>query len=121
MKKSRFLWLALFALIGVLILSGCGLTTSTATSTGNNPTTLIIILVLIFAVFYFLTIRPQRKRQKEQQKLIEELKKGDRIITIGGLYGVIESTDGESIVISLESGATVRIVKSAVHHKINTD
>ena len=119
MKKFKILSLALSVLVGILLLSGCTAASTTGTTGGSDTITLIVVLVLIFAVFYFLTIRPQRKRQKEQQKLIEELKRGDRIITIGGLYGTIESTDEESIVIKLESDATVRIVKSAVHHKIN--
>ncbi|MBN1366863.1 MAG: preprotein translocase subunit YajC [Dehalococcoidales bacterium] len=63
---------------------------------------------------YLLMIRPQRKRQKEQQRMMEELQKGDDIITASGIYGRIESMDENSFVIKVESGATMRIVRSAV-------
>ncbi|OGO06212.1 MAG: preprotein translocase subunit YajC [Chloroflexi bacterium RBG_13_56_8b] len=75
---------------------------------------MIVFLVLIFAMFYFLMIRPQRKRQKEHQKMMEELKRGDRVITAGGIYGVIESVSEDSVVIKVESGTTLRLAKSSV-------
>lgn len=118
--NSRLIWLALAAMAGVLALSGCLAPATGTTETGSSATQniyLIVVMVAIFAIFYFLTIRPQRKRQKEQQKLIEELKKGDRVITIGGLYGTVESNDEESVTLKVESG-TIRVVKNAIHHKI---
>jgi preprotein translocase subunit YajC len=75
---------------------------------------MIVFLVLIFAMFYFLMIRPQRKRQKEHQQLMEELRRGDRVVTVGGIYGVIESVSEDSVVIKLESGATMRVAKGSV-------
>lgn len=75
---------------------------------------MIVFLVLIFAMFYFLMIRPQRKRQKEHQQLLEELRRGDRVITAGGIFGVIESVSEDSIVIKVESGATMRVAKGSV-------
>jgi preprotein translocase subunit YajC len=62
-------------------------------------------------------IRPQRKRQKEQQKMMSELQKGDDVITTAGIYGRIESIDDSSIVIKLESGGTMRVVRNAVSGK----
>lgn len=53
---------------------------------GFDPTP-IIIVVLIFGAFYFFMIRPQRKKQKEHQELIRELRKGDKVVTAGGIYG----------------------------------
>lgn len=75
---------------------------------------LIIFLALIFAVFYFLMIRPQRRRQKETQTMLQQLQKGDRVVTAGGIYGEIESMDETTIVIKVESGATIRVAKSSV-------
>ena len=75
---------------------------------------LIIFLVLIFGVFYFLLIRPQRKRQKQHDELVQELQKGDRVITAGGIYGVIESISDESVVMKIESGVTIRVAKGSV-------
>ena len=75
---------------------------------------LIIFLVLIFGIFYFLLIRPQRKRQKQHDALVQELQKGDRVITAGGVYGVIESISDESVVMKIESGVTIRVAKGSV-------
>ena len=76
--------------------------------------TIIIFLALIFGVFYFLMIRPQRKKQKEHQEMVQELRKGDKVVTAGGIYGQIESLDQESIVLKVESGATMRIARGSV-------
>ena len=75
---------------------------------------MVIFLVVIFALFYFTMIRPQRKRQKEHQSMVQELQKGDRVITAGGIYGTIDSLSEDSIVIKIESGATIRIARGSV-------
>ncbi len=76
--------------------------------------TIIIFLVVIFGIFYFLLVRPQRKRQKQHETLVQELQKGDRVITAGGIYGQIESLSDESIVIKVEGGTTIRVARSSV-------
>jgi len=80
---------------------------------GFDPT-LIIFLIAIFAVFYFLMIRPQRRRQREHEALMQELQKGDKIITAGGIYGEIESIEEHSIVMKVESGASLRVAKGSI-------
>ncbi|MDD2252326.1 MAG: preprotein translocase subunit YajC [Dehalococcoidales bacterium] len=75
---------------------------------------LVIFMVLMFAMFYFLIIRPQRKRQQEHQALLASLNVGDKIITIGGIHGVIESMKEDSVLIKLESGATVRMSRASI-------
>lgn len=75
---------------------------------------LVVFMVLMFAMFYFLIIRPQRKRQQEHQALLASLNVGDKIITIGGIYGVIESMKEDSVLIKLESGATVRMSRASI-------
>jgi len=81
---------------------------------GGFDWTIIIFLVLIFGVFYFLIIRPQRRRQKQHDELMLELKRGDKVITTGGIYGVVESLSDDSIVIKIESGATLRVARGSV-------
>ncbi len=76
--------------------------------------TIIIFLLLIFGVFYFLIIRPQRSRQKKHDVLMQELKRGDRVITSGGIYGVVESLSDDSVVLKIESGASIRIARDSV-------
>jgi preprotein translocase subunit YajC len=118
MNKTRVLTLALMAvlLITALVFTvGCFPTEAPAEGEGGGfDWTIIVFLVLIFAIFYFLLIRPQRKRQKQQQQLMEALKRGDRVITAGGIYGVVESVSEDSVLIKVESGATMRVAKSSV-------
>jgi len=72
-------------------------------------------LIAIVVVFYFFMIRPQMKKAKEQKKYIEALKKGDKILTIGGIYGkIVEVREDESIIIEVEDGSKMRISKNAV-------
>jgi len=118
MKKTRLSALALMAVLlttALVFMAGCFPTETPAEGEGGGfDWTIIIFLVLIFAIFYFLLIRPQRKRQKQQRELMEELKRGDKVITAGGIYGVIESVSEDSILIKVESGATMRVSKSSV-------
>lgn len=72
-------------------------------------------LVAIVVVFYFFMIRPQMKKAKDQKKYIEALKKGDKILTIGGIYGkVLEVRDDNTIIIEVEDGGKLKITKNAV-------
>ena len=86
--------------------------------TGDSSTLIMLgFLVFMFVVFYFLIIRPQRKRQQDQQAILAALKPGDRIITIGGIYGQIENMNEDSLVIKVESGTNIRIARQAVAYK----
>jgi preprotein translocase subunit YajC len=71
-------------------------------------------LILIMVVFYFFFIRPQMKKAKEQRKYREALKKGDQIITIGGIHGKIVEVRDTTILIEVEGGNKLLIEKSAV-------
>jgi preprotein translocase subunit YajC len=119
--KSKIISLVLsgILLFSLLLTTGCLTGTATtntdgSTSGGGFDWTLIVFIVVIFGLMYLLMIRPQRKRQKEQQKLMEELKRGDDVLTTSGIYGKIESVEETSFVLKLESGATMRVVKGAV-------
>ncbi len=116
MNKRKILTLALIAglLITVLVFIGGCLYPTEGEEGGGFDYTIIIFLVLIVAMFYFLMIRPQRKRQKEHKQLMEELRRGDRVITAGGIYGTVESVSEDSIVIKVESGTTMRVAKGSV-------
>ena len=75
---------------------------------------MIGLLVVIFAMFYFVMIRPQRKRQKEHQEMMQGLQKGDRVITAGGIYGTIDSISEDTVVIKVEGGTTLRVARGSV-------
>lgn len=79
-----------------------------------SPLMQILPLFLIILVFYFFMIRPQMKKAKEQKKFVENLKKGDKILTIGGIYGKVVDTDDTTILMETEDGSRMRITKSAV-------
>ncbi len=81
---------------------------------GGNPIMQMLPLILIIIVFYFFMIRPQMKKAKEQKRFVENLKKGDKILTIGGVYGKVVEVDDTSILMETEDGSKMRIAKSAV-------
>ncbi len=82
---------------------------------GGNPIMQILPLVLIIVVFYFFMIRPQMKKAKDQKKYIEALKKGDKILTIGGIYGkIVELREDATIIMEVEDGSKMKISKNAV-------
>ena len=74
-----------------------------ATGTGMSSWIMIIYLVVIFGAMYFLMIRPQKKKQKEEQKMRENLQVGDEIVTIGGIYGRVISLKEDTFVIESQS------------------
>ncbi len=72
-------------------------------------------LIAIVVVFYFFMIRPQMKKAKETKKYIEGLKKGDKILTIGGIYGkIVEVREDATIIMEVEDGSKMKISKNAV-------
>ena len=80
----------------------------------GSPWFLVILLALMVGMFYFLMIRPMRQREKKHDQMVEELKKGDKVITAGGMYGEVESIDEDSVVLRVESGAKIRVTKGGV-------
>lgn len=81
---------------------------------GGGGNGFFIMLGLMFIVMYFFMIRPQAKRAKKQQQFREELKKGDRIITTGGIHGKISEVRDTAFVIDTEGGGKLKIEKSSV-------
>ncbi|WP_247231986.1 preprotein translocase subunit YajC [Telluribacter sp. SYSU D00476] len=74
----------------------------------------IVMWVGIIGVFYFFMIRPQQKKQKEQKQLLENLKKGDSVVTIGGLHGKIYSVEATTVTLELDKGIKMTFEKSAI-------
>ena len=72
-------------------------------------------LVLIFVVFYFLLIRPQQKKAKEHRATLEALRRGDKVVTGGGIIGTVVRTDGaDEVSIEIAEGVRVRVVRSTI-------
>ena len=73
-----------------------------------------IMMILIFVVFYFFMIRPQTKKQKELQKQREAMKKGDKVVTAGGIYGEIKEVQDAAFIITIAKEVTIKVSKESV-------
>ncbi|MGC8824124.1 MAG: preprotein translocase subunit YajC [Bacteroidales bacterium] len=79
-----------------------------------NPLSAFLPLLLIIVVFYFFMIRPQMKRQKELKKFREALKKGDKVITTGGIYGKIVDIEDHTVLLEVDNNVKIRVDKVAI-------
>ncbi len=86
-----------------------------------NPLAMFLPLVLIFIVFYFFIIRPQKKKEDVRKKMIEAVKKGDRVVTIGGLHGSIAQVDEASVLLQVDTNTKLRVEKSAIANVVTKD
>jgi preprotein translocase subunit YajC len=111
--KKLNLGLIVALVIALVPLAGCTAQTGEG-GAGSSFSFFIILLILMFGLMYVFTIRPQRRKQKEHNELIAALKKGDKVITVGGVYGQIESINEENVVLKIESGAAIRVSRSSV-------
>ena len=79
----------------------------------------IVMFVLIFVIFYIFIIRPQSKKQKETERMINAIKKGDKVITIGGLHGEVTAVREKTFVIKVEDGSKLEFSRSAISTVVN--
>ena len=88
----------------------------------GSPWMTFVWFGMIFVLMYLLLIRPQRKKQKEHEKLISDLKKGDRVVTSGGLFGTIFAIDEEKgrVVLKIGEATKLEFLKSAISAKVET-
>jgi preprotein translocase subunit YajC len=84
---------------------------------GSGGASSLIFLVVMVAIFYFLLIRPQKKRVEQHRQLVESIGMGDRVVTIGGLFGEITDEDEETFELEIALGTRVRLLKSAIARK----
>lgn len=70
--------------------------------------------VAIIAIFYFLIIRPQNKKQKETQKMLSELKKGDRVVTIGGIHGTIQTVREKTVIVKVDENTKLEFSRNSI-------
>ena len=80
----------------------------------GNPSSFLIMMALIIVVFYFFMIRPQMKKQKELRNYRETLKKGDKVVTTGGIYGKIADIKDNYFLIEIEDQVRMKVDKSAI-------
>ena len=81
---------------------------------GGGGYSMFILMGAMFVVMYFFMIRPQQKRQKDAVKFRDSLKKGDKVVTIGGMHGKVVDIDGDTIVLEVDRGTRLTFEKSAI-------
>ncbi|MBB4642410.1 preprotein translocase subunit YajC [Rhizorhapis suberifaciens] len=89
-------------------------TSGAAAPGGTSFLVQLLPLVLIFAVFYFLLIRPQQKKMKDHRAVIDAVKKGDQVITAGGMVGKVLRVDESYVDVEIAQGVKVKVVKSTL-------
>lgn len=82
-----------------------------------NPIMSMIPIAAIFVIFYFFLIRPQQKQQQEHKKMLDNLQKGDRVLTSGGVYGVIVGFKGTDLELKIADNVKVLVARSAISQK----
>lgn len=87
---------------------------ASGTAAGAAGIVSMLPILLIFVIFYFLLIRPQNKKQKETEKMIAALKKGDKIITIGGIHGVVSSTKEKTVIVKVDENTKLEFNRTAI-------
>jgi preprotein translocase subunit YajC len=80
-------------------------------------------IIAIFAIIYFLMIRPQKKKEQQRKSMLDRLQKGDQVVTIGGLYGEVESIKGDYVIVLVDraSGHTLKFRRGAIHEILPKD
>jgi preprotein translocase subunit YajC len=91
-----------------------GLKLFQAAPAGGNMFMTLAMFGAVFAIFYFMIIRPQQKKQKAMQKMLSEIKKGDKVITIGGIHGMVHAVKDASVVLKVDDAARLEFSKSAI-------
>lgn len=90
------------------------LQTTAGTQPAGGGMSMWIMLALIFVVMWFFMIRPQRKQQKELQNFRDSLKKGDKVVTVGGIYGTVDEIKEGSVLIIVDKDVKIRVSKNAL-------
>lgn len=81
----------------------------------------LVPLILMFAIFYFLLIRPQQRKQKQHRQMISDLKKGDRVITSGGLYGRITGLTDTVVTLEISEKVRVKVARGNISASVTAD
>ncbi|UCH66908.1 MAG: preprotein translocase subunit YajC [Ignavibacterium sp.] len=81
---------------------------------GGGMVSTIIMFGAIFLIFYFMIIRPQQKKAKERDKLLSNLEKGDKVITSGGIHGIIAGIDEKTLLLQISDNLKVKVERSAI-------
>lgn len=81
---------------------------------GSNFLVNILPIVIIMVLFYFIIIRPEYKRRQEHQKVLDNLKKGDKVVTAGGIFGTIAGIEDDTVILAVTDNVKIKILKTTV-------
>lgn len=80
----------------------------------SNLLQFVVLMAIIYLIFYFLLIRPQSTKQKQHQEMLKGLRKGDKVITSGGIYGIVSKVRDEVVVLLVAENVKIEVAKSAI-------
>ena len=100
----------------MILLEGTG-----TTSTGGMFGGMLLPMLLIFVIFYFFMIMPQQKKQKKLNSFRDSLKNGDKVVTIGGIYGRVREVKDNAVILEVADGVRIKFDKSAISMPDNTE
>lgn len=115
MKKS------LFALAALLSSSAAAFAADAPAGAQGNALSAFFPLIIFVVIFYFFILRPQKKRQKTHDTLVNGLQRGDKVITAGGFFGIVRDVKDDSVIIEIAEGLVARVLKSSISTKINPE
>jgi preprotein translocase subunit YajC len=81
---------------------------------GQSMVSTLVFFALIFVVFYFMILRPQQKRAKERQKMLDSIKKGDKVVTSGGMHGKVVNVDDATVLLDVGDNIKLKFDRSAI-------
>jgi preprotein translocase subunit YajC len=88
---------------------------------GQSAMMNLVPLILMFGIFYFLLIRPQQKKAKEHRALLDALKKGDNVVTAGGIYGKVTAVDESVVSLEIATGVNIKVKKGHIAEVVKKD
>jgi len=89
-------------------------------SDGGGSASFLILMVGMLAVFYFFILRPQQKKQKTQKKFTSDIKRGDPVVTVGGIHGKVFEINDDSVVLEVEKGGKIKFDKTSISFEAST-
>ncbi len=101
--------------------SGFVLAQEATDSSSSNPLGFLLPILVIGAVFYVLLVLPQRRRAKKMKQMHQDIGVGDDVRTVGGIFGTVRSDEGDSFVLDVGGGTTMRFAKRAIAEKVEDD
>ena len=86
-----------------------------------NPIFGFLPIILLFVIFYFLLIRPQQQNQKKRREMLSKIQKGDRVLTIGGIYGMIKEIKEDTVVLRIADNVNIKMVRVGIDRVVSEE